>query len=103
MKKTNMLLGIAVISFILFIIILINTGLRSGSDNWQEQTGYLSGWAKYPSHLNFNGDAWYVSDWYSINSYYPPNDIDKYFNHTVRIRYSSGCGRCWVHEIEIID
>ena len=66
------------------------------------QTGFLSGWAEYPTHLNFHGDCWYVSDWWTANNY-NPGDLSQYFNHTVKIDYFSGCGRCLVEKISVVE
>lgn len=92
----GLFLGLSVV----FGVISIYPHISDTCEKELSQTGFLAGWVD-SDHINFNGNSWYVSEWWTANNYDSGN-ISKYFGHTVKISYYSGCGRCLVTDISIL-
>ena len=97
MKYTTVvaIIGVLFIAGISFVI----ANLFNSHENTYEYTGHLDA-IRNPYHLVIDGEDWFVSDWF-----YPDGTIPLYVydfvNHTIWLRYTSGCGRLMILDIKL--
>jgi len=93
------LVGVILVAIIL--IPLASFFLFNSCEKTDTIEGYLSGTTN-GFDLIIDNSTFYVTDYYFADKQMPV-DFCKYYNHNVKITYSTGCGRCLIYDVKIID